>query len=300
MSANIDFEVCPIDCSTFKFVDTTCVNKPYNPYFCLDGYNIPGGLNVYDVDSTLFNFIMPDGTDYTDVDINYNVGRKARIEFQLLTYASGFVYIELGSVSLGTPILTVDVATSVQTIISTINGGVSVHGWNAYLKAGTTDTIIVEAQEYGLTWNNQQMDFSISNPGITFDFPNGDLTLGANGFSDEYCFGMAEITSVDCYDGKLPCGVYKMTYRLMDDGGNEIQRKTKYVLNDYCIRSAIKEWILLMQKKACCTSEMDERVLELRLMHEKATVQFNNAMYDCAQETIDKAIKYMNNICLDC
>jgi hypothetical protein len=55
-----------------------------------------------------------------------------------------------------------------------------------------------------------------------------------------------------------------------------------------------------MQKKACCTSEMDERVLELRLMHEKATVQFNNAMYDCAQETIDKAIKYMNNICLDC
>jgi hypothetical protein len=297
---NLDFNICPIDCETFKFIDTTCVNKPYNPYYCLDGYNIPGGLDVYDVDSTLFNFIMPDGTILTDVDINYQVGRKARLEFQMTNYASGFVYIGLGGISLGTPVLTVDIATSVQTIISTINGGVSVHGWNSYLKEGTTDTIIIEAQEYGLIYNNQQIDLVISNPSITFSFPNGDLTLGANGFTNEYCFGLAEIFEVNCYDGILPCGVYKITYRLIDSLSNEIERKTKYILNDNCLREALKEWILLEQKGNCCTSKMDERILELRLMLEKAQVQFENCMYDCSQKTINKALKYMNNICLDC
>ena len=304
MATKIDFNICPIDCETFKFTDITCLHKPNNPYYCTDGYNVPGNIDVYDVDSTLFNFVFPNGTTYTDKDIQYSVGRKARIEVQMTGYVSGFISILLGTENLGAPVMTVDIETSVQTIISTINGGASTHGWTAYLKDGTTDTFIIESQEYGSTYNNQQLDIIKSDPGITFDLfgigANSDLTYGANGFTNEYCFGMAEILGIECSEQDLPCGVYKVTYRLIDDGSNEIIRKTKFVLNDNCLRKALKKWILLTQNGSCCTVEMDARIFDLRLMHEKAVVQFENCMYDCAQKTIDKALKYMNNICLDC
>lgn len=305
MATNIDFDVCPVDCETFKFTDTTCLRKPNDPYYCTDGYNIPGNINVNDVASTQFNFIFPDGTVYVDRDIQYQVGTKARILIEITGIpTAGFVYIEISGQSLVTTAVTTDVQQSIIGLVTAINNSSTNNGWVAYVNDTNPFQFYIESVNYGLTYNNLQVDFGITPAGMVVNFlgggVDGDLTDGANGFTNEYCFGMAEILGIECSEQDFPCGVYKMTYRLFDIAPSELGRKTKYILNDNCLRSALKNWILLAQKGECCNEEMDKRIFELRLMHEKAVVQFENCMYDCAQKTIDKALKYMNNICLDC
>ena len=300
---NLDFEVCPVSCDTLKLIDTTCVYAPYNPYLCTDGYNIPGEIDVYDVDYTLFNFILPDGTIYNDVDLSYSVARKARIELVWDSGSTGTIAVVINGLIIGGVVFNTDADQTILDLIASINLNIGNGIWNASLKYGTTDTIVIEANSYGNLWNNQQLVLVASDDIVLIingSGPYSDLTAGANGFNNEFCFNLGDIVGLDCDATQLQCGVYKITYRIFDVDDIELARQTKHVLLDCCITMAIKEWIMLMNKGNCCDSKMDERVLELRLMQEKAQIQFQNCMYDCAQKTINKAKKYMTNICLDC
>ena len=302
-SISLDFEICPVSCSELKLTDTTCVYAPYNPYFCTDGYNIPGDIDVYDIDYTLFNFILPDGSIYNDVDILYQVGRKARIELVWSAGTTGSIGVLIDGLVIGGVSFNTNGDTTMANLVASINVNASNGIWTAQIKDGTTDTIVIEAVSYGNVWNNKLLTLVASGDivlTINGSGPYSDLTGGANGFTNEFCFNLFDILGNDCDEQQLQCGVYKITYRLFDVNDFELARQTKHVLLDCCITMAIKEWIMLMNKENCCDSKMDERILELRLMQEKAQMQFQNCMYDCAQKTIDKAKKYINNICLDC
>lgn len=299
----LDFEICPISCDTLKLTDTTCRFVPYNLFHCVNGYNIPGQLDASDVDSTLLDIIMPDGTIYTNVNIGYDVATKARVELVWNTGSLGTVAIEIGGVIIGGVGFNGSPQQTVLDLITSINVFYENGAWIAWLKDGTDDTIVIESVNFGDTYNSLLTTF-IASDDIVFDIvgsgPNNDLTYGANNFTDEYCFNLGDYLGIDCDDFQLQCGVYKFTYKIFDIAGDELARTTKHTLFDCCITNAIKEWILLEEDKPCCDSKMDERILEIRLLQEKAKIQFEQCMYDCSQKTINKAQKLISNICLDC
>lgn len=301
MVLNSDFEICQVDCETFNFLDTTCFHKYSNPYLCTDGYNVPNGVDVNDLGIPLFNWILPNGNTYQDIDLGYQVGTKARGNFSLDSGTNGISRVKVGGVVIGLAIFDTDVDTTVSSLITLINANSETSRWQAFqLPGAANNELTVECLDYGVINNNKQITFDSLSGDLVFGFTS-DLTSGANGFTDTYCFGMAEITEVDCLEYEIPTGIHKVTYRIIDNLDTEISRVTKYVLVDYSIRNAIKEWVLLTTQDSCsCSDKIDERVAELRLMHEKIKVQFDCKMFECAQKTIEKTIKYMNNICLDC
>jgi len=301
MILNSDFEICQVDCEAFEFIDTTCFHRYSNPYLCTDGYNVPNGVDVNDLGIPLFNWVLPDGSNFQDIDLGYQVGTKARVNFSLDSGTTGITEVEVGGKIIALAIWNIDINTTVSDLINLINANSESSRWQAFqLPSASADEFTIESLDYGVINNNLQITFNTVVGDMVFGFTS-DLTAGANGFTDRYCFGMAEISGVDCLEYEIPTGIHKVTYRIIDDSGVEISRKTKYVLVDYSIRNAIKEWILLTTQENCsCSDKIDERVAELRMMHEKIKVQFDCKMFDCAQKTIQKTVKYMNNICLDC
>lgn len=301
MSLALDFEICQQDCETFDFIDETCFHKYSNPYFCTDGYNVPDGIDVNNLGTPLFNWILPDGNTYQDIDLGYQVGTKARGSFKFDSGTNGNISITVAGVLIASIQFDTDIPTTISSLIDVINLNSGISEWQAFQPTGTPlDEITIESLLYGVTHNNKQIDVDTTGD-LVFSFPTSDLTSGANGFTDSYCFGMAEITGVDCLSYEIPTGIHKVTYRVIDSGSVEVARLTKYVLVDYAIRNAIKEWIMLTTESTCCCVEsINEKVAQLRMMHEMIKVEFDCGMFDCAQKAIQKTMKFMNNICLDC
>jgi len=297
MQLNLNFEICQIDCDRFQFTDTTCFHNYFAPYTCTDGYNVPGSVDVNDLGKTLFTWIMPDNSIVTDVDLGYQVGTKARFYLTLSAGTLGTSNIEVNGILIGSTLFNTDLSTTLNALMSSINSTSTTSGWQMYILTGLD--FVIEAVDYGLTFNNKILTFVSSND-IAFTFIT-NVSTGANGFTDTFCFGMAEIYGLTCSDTPIPCGVHRITYKIFDKFDVEVKRVTKYILVDWRAKNAIKSWIMLSTEGNCCGDDkIDERVLELRLYIEKAQVQFENYNYTCAQKTIDKMKKLASNICLDC
>lgn len=297
MELNLDFEICQIDCDRFQFTDTTCFHNYYQPFFCTNGYNVPGSVDVNDLGKTLFTWIMPDNSVITDVDLGYDVGTKSRFYLTLSAGTLGTSNVKVDGVSIGSTVFNTNLSTTLDTLMASINSTSTTSGWQMFRLTGLN--FVIEAVDYGLTFNNKIFTFVSSND-IAFTFIT-NVSAGANGFTDTFCFGMAEIYSLTCSDTPIPCGVHRITYKIFDKFNVEVKRVTKYILVDWRAKNAIKSWIMLSTEGNCCGDDkMDERILELRLYIEKAQIQFENYNYVCAQKTVDKMKKLAMNICLDC
>jgi len=297
MELNLDFEICQIDCDRFQFTDTTCFHNYYQPFFCTNGYNVPDGIDVNDIAKTLFTWIMPDNSIITDVDLGYKVGTKSRFYLTLSAGTLGTANIKVDGVTIGSTLFNTDLSTTLDTLMLSINTNSITSGWQMFRLTGLN--FVIEAVDYGVAFNDKLFTFASSDD-IAFTYAT-NVSAGANGFTDIFCFGMAEIYSLTCTDTPIPAGIHRVTYKIFDINNLELARVTKYVLVDWELRNVIKSWIMLSTQSDCgCSEKIDERILEFRLMLEKAQIQFEHYTYTCAQKTIDKMKKIASNFCLDC
>ena len=100
----------------------------------------------------------------------------------------------------------------------------------------------------------------------------------------------------------LPDGVHSVTYILYDNSNAEISRQTKKFLFLCHLVNGIKELMKSMADGTCACShdEVDERIMKLRMMIEQAQAEFDECLFDCANSTVQKAIKLFERICTGC
>jgi hypothetical protein len=302
MSFNLSYNISEgSDCKSVTLCDTTCLINHYDKYTCCDGYGVEGNISREDISYTRFNWKMPNGAQYLGINLYWQPGTRAKGSFQVTGGTTGVIVAAIDSVVIGQAIFITDIATTVALLIQSINSIASQTGWQAYLAPSTTDTVIVENINLGIEYNLKPVNVSISGD-ITVLLIT-DPTTGANGYNDCICFGLKEIyeLSNDCPPTEFPDGVHEITYILYDINNQEIGRSKKNVLFTCLLKCIIRRLTLLTAEDKCsCSDKFDERLVELRLMLEKAEIQMDDCLYDCANETMILAHKMADGICLDC
>jgi len=301
MNFNLSFNISEgSDCKSATLCDTTCLVNHYDKFACCDGYGIDGNISREDVAYTRFTFQLPNGADFFNVDLNWTPGTRAKASFQIPSGTNGVIVVDINSVIIGQQYFVTDITTTIALLIQNINSVASLTGWQAYLLAGTTDTIIVENINYGIRYNNLPLGVTVS--GDIAVVMITDPTAGANGNDNCICFDINDIYELaDCPPNEFPDGVYSITYMLFNSLDEEIGRVTNKVLFTCLLKCTINKLILLPAEDRCsCSDKFDERLVELRLMLEKAELQMDSCLYSCANETIISAHKLADGICLDC
>ena len=302
MNFNLSFNISQgSDCKTVTLCDTTCLANYYDKYVCCDGYGVEGNISREDISYTRFNWKMPSGARYTGIDLFWQPGTRAKGQFQITAGTTGVLVVAIDSVVIGQQIFITDIATTTALLIQNINALASQSGWQASLLSGTTDTIVLESIGLGIQYNLLPLNVSVSGDvTVTLDT---DPTAGANGFNDCICFGLEHIyeSSNDCPPTDFPDGVHEVTYILYNSEDEEIGRKTNHILFTCLLKCKLRKLTLLTAKDKCaCSDKFDTRLVELRLMLEKAEIQMDDCLYDCANDTMTMAHKMADGICLDC
>lgn len=302
MNFNLSFNISQEnDCKTVVLCDSTCKVNHYNKYTCCDGYGVDDNINVEDIDHTLFHFQMPDGNEFFNVDMGWVPGTRAKGSFQVTGGTDGVIVVDVDSLIIGQAIFVTDIATTVELLIQSINSIAANTGWQAYLLDGTTDTVIICSVEMGEEFNGKDITLSFS--GDLTGTMITDPTAGANGNQSCISFSTEDIYGIDnCPPtNDFADGVYHITYMLFDADDKELHRVTNSVLFTCKLKECIRKLILLPAENSCvCSDGFNKKLVELRLMLEKAEVQMDQCLYDCANDTILRAHKFAQGICLDC
>ena len=289
------------DCTQATVCDSTCQPTPYNNIYCCDGYGVDGNASREDIGSTRFDFKLPDGTEFLDVDLGWIPGTRAKAEIQITAGTTGAILLAIEGVVIGQGFNFNDLALTIEALIQNINVLSADTGWQAFLKEGSTDIIVIESINMGLEYNDKEVDIYLDGDMTAVYVVNP--TAGANGNTDCVTYTMDDVYGLpnDLTTNEFPDGVHEVTYIIYDSLGAEIRRITNSILFTCSIRSIIRKLILLPANDTCaCSAKFDDRLVELRLMLEKAEVQMADCLYDCANETIRRAHKFAEGICSDC
>lgn len=302
MSFNLSYNITQgNDCKTVTICDTTCLINYYDKFACCDGYGVDGNISREDIAYTRFNWKMPNGAQYLGVDLNWQPGTRAKGSFQIFSGTNGVIVVAVDSVIVGQTVFITDIATTRQTLINNINVIASQTGWQAYEDPNDATAIILCSLMLGAEYNAKPIIVSVSGDIVAIMVT--DPTEGANGYTDCICFSINDIyeLSDDCPPNEFPDGVHEVTYILYDINNQEIGRAKKNVLFTCLLKCKIRSLTLLTAEDKCsCSDKFDDRLVELRLMLEKAEIQMDDCLYDCANETIIMAHKMADGICLDC
>lgn len=302
MNFNLTFSVTENnDCSTATLCDTTCLINHYNKYTCCDGYGVEGNISREDISYTRFNWKLPDGQEFNDVNMYWVPGTRAKGIFDVVSGTNGVIVVDINGTVIGQTVFITDIATTRATLIQSINSIASQTGWQAYENPNVSSEIIVESINLGIEFNAKPVGVTVSGD-IVINMIQ-DPTSGANGNTDCICFNINDIyeLSPETPPSEFPDGVYEVTYILYNSLDEEIGRAKCNFLFTCILDCMIRKIILLPADSKCvCSDKFDERLVELRLMKEKAEIQFDDCLYDCTNDTIKKAHKMAESICLDC
>jgi hypothetical protein len=305
MNLVLDFTACIADdCNSIQFCDTTCVYDTILPANCVNGYGYLDNPSKRDISYTKFNWVYPDGSVDTNINFGWKPGTKSFVEFQLTGGTNGIIIVDIDGLILGDTVFVTDVDTTVALLVASINGNTAVTGWHSEIKYGTTDVIVITQNSYGVEYNN----------GLTTITLSGDLTvlltepLTAGGTDETNCLCITRENiytasgSTDVVYNSFPDGVYTITYIVYDSSSQEVARKSQKFLYTCNLINGIKELLTSMADGSCACShdEIDERIMKLRMMLEQAQVEFDECLFDCAQDTINKACKLFDRICTGC
>ena len=307
MNLVLDFTACIADnCSSIQFCDTTCVYDPILPANCVNGYGYLDNPTKRDVDYTRFNWVYPDGTVESDLDLSWKPGTKSFAEFKLTGGTEGIIIVDIEGLVLGSTVFITDIATSMALLAISINATSSTTGWSAQIKEGTTGTIIITQVNYGVEYNGLTTNVTLSGD-LTVQISGvDDLTIGGTDETSCFCITREDIyiasASNTVVDNSFPDGVHSISYILYDSLSQEIARKTKKFLYTCYLVNGIKELLISMTNETCACShdKVNESIVELRMMLEQAQVEFDECLFDCAQNTINKACKLLDRICTGC
>jgi hypothetical protein len=305
MNLVLDFTACiSDDCSNINFCDTTCEYNESLPANCIDGYGYLDNPTKRDIDHTRFNWICPDGNAMTNLDLNWKPGTKSFVEFELTGGTNGIIVVDINSLVLGSTVFVTDIATTMSLLVLSINGSTAITGWSAQIKYGTTDTIVITQVNYGVEYNGLTTTVTLSGD-LTASMPQ-PLTSGGTDETNCFCINPQNISDAAQTEvpvcNSFPDGVHSITYITYDASSQEIARKTKKFLYLCNLINGIKELITSMADGTCQCShdEVDERIMKLRMMIEQAQAEFDECLFDCAQDTVDKACKLFDRICTGC
>ena len=305
MSFNLSFNVSEGSCcKVATLCDTTCLIEHYNKYTCADGYGVNGNITLEDVDYTRFDFKLPDGTLLSDVDLFWKPGTFSKFRFQVTAGTNGIFVLSVANVIIGQQYFVTDIDTTIALLIQNVNTLSVQTGWQAFLQDGSTDIIVIESIQYGSEYNGLAYDITVSGDIAVIAIAGDPLvTFNANGNSSSLKFGYDAIQGIvpATQENNFPDGVYEITYILYNSSNQAIGRSSIHVLFSCQLECIIRKLILLPVKEKCtCSEKFDDRLLELRLMLEKAGIQMDDCLFDCAQETMLLAHKMAKGICLDC
>jgi hypothetical protein len=302
MNFNLTFSVTENDdCKTATLCDTTCLINHYNNYTCCDGYGVEGNISREDISYTRFNWKFPNGQEFNDVNMYWVPGTRAKSSFEVTSGTNGVIVVDIDGVVIGQTVFITDIATTRATLIQSINSIASQTGWQAYEDPTQADKIILEAINLGIEYNDKTVTVSVSGDIVIANLQ--DPTAGANGYNDCICVDINAIyeLSPETPPSEFPDGVYEVTYILYNSLDEEIGRAKCNFLFTCILDCMIRKIILLPAEDKCvCSDKFDERLVELRLMKEKAEIQFDDCLYDCTNDTIKKAHSMAKGICLDC
>lgn len=294
-------------CSTVQLCDTTCEPNPCNATPCVDGYGVDGNINKWDVISTAFNITFPDGNIITALDIGYVPNNKTYGSFEITGGTSGNVLLDIiGEGNIGIADFTTDLPTTTALLALSINNSTINTGWVAYIDSVNPQLIWIYKNEKGTVSNGLGIIAGVSGDisGVTSGTVDG-------GTDDDDCksITLAEIWALNSgtvYNNNpgpsWADGVYKfemISYDNTSPDPLEIGRISETVLFDCNAVNCLKE-SLLTGEGCGCDSDYDTRILKTRLKIEQARHQFNECLFDCAQESILKAGKMCNDVCIDC
>ena len=305
MNLVLDFTVClSDDCSSAEFCDTTCEYQESLPANCVDGYGYLDNPTKRDIDHTRFNWVCPDGNGMTNLDLSWKPGTKSTVEFTLESGTNGIIVVDIDSLIIGSTVFVTDVDTTAALLVLNINNNTVNTGWSAQIQYGSTDIIVITQVNYGVEYNNRLTTITLSGDiAVTLDQP---LTLGGTDETSCFCIAPIDISTAAGLEASVcnsfPDGVHLISYIIYDVSSEEIARKSKRFLFVCHLINGIEELILSMANGNCPCShdEIDTRIMKLRMMIEQAQVQFDECLFDCAQETVEKACKLFDRICTDC
>ncbi len=293
-------------CDTIELCDVTCEPSPCNATPCTDGYSVAGNINKWDVKETAFSIKFPDGNQITALDIGYVPNNRAYGSATITFGTNGTVSISLtGYGLLGIVSFNTDLATTASDLVSAINSNTGNSGWSAVV-----DSTIPEK----IWFYNTNGDGAGANGVPVFYGATGDMVISGDstadgGTDDPECksITLGEIWALNqgvVYNNNpgpaWADGVYVFDYITYDAGKTtELGRVSKTVLFDCNAVNCLKE--NLLSGDGCgCDKDYDDRILKTRLKIEQARHQFNECLFDCANETIIKAGKMCNEVCVDC
>jgi hypothetical protein len=307
MNLALDFTACIADdCKSIQFCDTTCVYDPILPANCVNGYGYLDNPTKRDVDYARFNWVYPDGSVDNNINLGWKPGTKSFAEFKLISGTNGIIIVDIEGLVLGSTVFITDIATSMALLAISINATSSTTGWSAQIKEGTTDTITITQVNYGVEYNKLTTNVTLSGDLTAQVAGVDDLTIGGTDETSCFCITRENIytasNSTAVVYNSFPDGVHTISYILYDSLSQEIARKTKKFLYTCFLVNGIKELLISMTNETCACShdKVNERIIELRMMLEQAQVEFDECLFDCAQNTINKACKLLDRICTGC
>jgi len=305
MALELDFDLSITDCcDELQFCDTTCVVNPDDPALCCDGYGALNNPNISDIYSTSFNWVLPSGAVYNNVNPGWLQGLQACYSLQITGGVGGNIGVAINSTYIGTTFFNTDLSNTASQLVQSINSLSTGTGWWAYKDQNdiTGTTVVICNLQNGIGFNALPVLVSADGT-MTTSWLVGDETSG--GRNGDACFtvNLDDVVPDPCTVESFPSwldGVYTLTYVVYDVNGIEITRKTKKFFIDCnakkCLKTLIKA--LLDDCKDC--DEADPRIVMLRSKLDAAKNQFDECLYECAQETIESVSKQCRNFCLDC
>lgn len=302
MALELDFELSISECcDELQFCDTTCIIDQNAPALCCDGYGALGNPTLSDIYSTSFNWVLPSGAIYNNVNPMFLQGLPACYTLILTGGNTGNIAIAINSLLVGVAAYNTSLSQTAQDLVNNINSFTAGTGWYAHI-GSTPETIVICKNINGQAYNLMPVDVSLAGT-LTTDWVVGDITSGGREGTNCYDVKLDDVVPDPCTVESFPSwldGVYALTYIVYDVNGGEIMRKTKRFFIDCNARNCIKTLIKALIDDCKDCEEADPRIVMLRSKLDAARNQFDECLFECAQETIDSVNKQCKSFCLDC
>jgi hypothetical protein len=304
MTLNLNFNIKSAECcNELLFTDTTCVFNPHKPALCCDGYGSEGNIEKYEIGSTRFNWALPDGQYFTNIDVAWVPGVPARASFTINSATAGVIIVCVGGNQIGKEIFVDTVAKLRDALVVDINSKTEQTGWYAKVTNFLTHQITLYNVSNGLEYNDLSLQL----------FTTDDLvatvidaeTFGGNDGTNGRVFTMFDLIAANCAtEGStdFPDGIHRVDYIVFDSEGDEVSRVTKAVFIDCKVLSMLRALAKLVISNDCkCNANgLSKKLIYYRARYDAAKVMFNEGDYDCANEEIQQLLEDLKNVCLDC
>jgi hypothetical protein len=304
MGLELNFNIKSAECcNELLFTDTTCVYDSNKPANCCDGYGVEDNITKYQIGGTRFNWQLPDGQVFTNINVGWVPGLGARASFTIDSATAGVIVVCVGGKQLGKEVYVDDLSMLAQALVDDINSNTDSTGWYAMITDDATNQITLYSVSTGVENNDLGVDLYVTDD-LTVTLIDA-LTLGANDGSDSYTFTMFDLISANCdseVSTDFPDGIHRVDYIVYNLENVEVSRVVKHVFVDCKLLSMLRALAKLVISNDCkCNSAgLSKKLILFRARYDAAKIMFSEGDYKCANEEIQQLLEDLENVCLDC